>query len=128
MIDATPDFPEQLHRLHRFAGGGPEEPQGIFLTHAHIGHYTGLMHLGREAIGARGIPVHAMPRMRQFLENNGPWDQLIRLGNISLQPLEPGRKTPLTRTLSVVPFTVPHRDEYSETVGYRIQGPERSAG
>ena len=28
---------------------------GIFLTHAHIGHYTGLMHLGREAMGAKEV-------------------------------------------------------------------------
>ena len=26
-----------------------------------------------------------------------------------------------------MPFQVPHRDEFSETVGYRIEGPNRSA-
>ena len=30
-------------------------------------------------------------------------------------------------TLSITPFLVPHRDEYSETVGYRIEGPNRTA-
>eukprot|EP00957_Ditylum_brightwellii_P156501 11911053-Ditylum_brightwellii.AAC.1 len=63
-------------------------PDGIFLTHAHIGHYTGLMYLGREALGAVDVPVYAMPRMRSFLKNNGPWSQLVSLGNINIQNLE----------------------------------------
>ena len=28
--------------------------------------------------------------------------------------------------MSITPFLVPHRDEYSETVGYKIQGPNKS--
>jgi pyrroloquinoline quinone biosynthesis protein B len=98
---------------------------GVFLTHAHIGHYTGLMHLGREVMGARGVPVHAMPRMRAFLEGNGPWDQLVRLDNVSIVPLAADSATALSPRLSVTPFRVPHRDEYSETVGFVIEGPSR---
>ena len=41
LFDATPDFPAQVHAL---TGGAA--PDGIFLTHAHIGHYTGLIYLG----------------------------------------------------------------------------------
>ena len=82
------DFPEQLFALDTIA---PHEGRpgldGIFLTHGHIGHYTGSMHLGREAIGARAVPVYAMPRMRRFLSTNGPWDQLVRLGNVELRAL-----------------------------------------
>ena len=96
IIDATADFPAQLHAI----GGSLS---GIFLTHAHVGHYSGLMHLGREVMGARGIPVYAMPRMRMFLENNGPWDQLVRLGNIALRPLEHGRAIHLSERIAVTP-------------------------
>ncbi|WP_293749098.1 MBL fold metallo-hydrolase [uncultured Paraglaciecola sp.] len=99
---------------------------GIFLTHAHIGHYAGLMYLGHEAMGANNVPVYAMPRMKQFLENNGPWDQLSRYNNIQLKPLADKHPVSLTQ-VSVTPFTVPHRDEYSETVGYRIQGQHKTA-
>jgi pyrroloquinoline quinone biosynthesis protein B len=123
IVDATPDFPEQLRRLDRTAPGALS---GILLTHAHIGHYTGLMHLGREVMGAKAVPVFAMPRMREFLSKNGPWDQLMRLGNIALKPLEDGTAVRLNERLSVTPFLVPHRDEYTETVGFRIQGPRRS--
>jgi pyrroloquinoline quinone biosynthesis protein B len=99
---------------------------GIFLTHAHIGHYTGLMHLGREAMGTRDMPVYAMPRMSAFLRDNGPWSQLVSLGNIELRGLQHMAPVNLS-AVTVTPFLVPHRDEYSETVGYSIQGPNRSA-
>ena len=41
MIDATPDFAEQLHLL---TNNNSRDLKGIFLTHAHIGHYTALTH------------------------------------------------------------------------------------
>ena len=127
LIDATPDLPRQLQRLdQRFPAATEPDLSGIFLTHAHIGHYTGLMHLGREAMGARSIPVYAMPRMRAFLEGNGPWDQLVRLGNIVLVDLSADADVALAADLRVSPFRVPHRDEYSETVGFRITGPRRT--
>jgi pyrroloquinoline quinone biosynthesis protein B len=127
LVDATPDFREQLHRLDGIAPAASSPGlDGILLTHAHIGHYTGLMQLGREVIGAHGVSVFAMPRMRKFLETSGPWDQLIRLGNIELKPLEAGRAVPLSERISVTPLAVPHRDEYSETVGFVIAGPKRS--
>ncbi len=127
MIDATPDFPAQLRALDRIAPV-PETPglRGIFLTHTHMGHYTGLMHLGHEAIGAQRVPVYAMPRMAEFLRTNGPWSQLVRLENIGIHPLSDGTPVHLNRRLSVTPVLVPHRQEYSEVVGYRIEGPARS--
>ena len=126
MIDATPDFPEQLHRLEHILPEGNIRPAGIFLTHAHIGHYTGLMHLGREAMGAKSVPVYAMPRMRSFLENNGPWSQLSALKNIEICNLSADSAVVLDGRLRITPLPVPHRDEFSETVGFRIEGPEKS--
>ncbi len=124
LIDATPDIRLQLRMLHELA---PDMSlAGVFLTHAHIGHYTGLMHLGREAMGAQDVPVFAMPRMRRFLRENGPWDQLLRLENISLQPLTADSTRHLSAELSITPVRVPHRDEYSETVGFRIATQRKS--
>ncbi|MFW6079159.1 MAG: MBL fold metallo-hydrolase [Gemmatimonadota bacterium] len=127
LFEATPDFREQLHALDRVAPAeGVPGLDGIFLTHAHVGHYAGLIHLGHEAIGADAVPVWAMPRMREFLRTNGPWDQLVRYGNIEPRPLEDGEPARLNDRVTVTPFRVPHRDEYSETVGFRIEGPERT--
>jgi pyrroloquinoline quinone biosynthesis protein B len=121
LFDATPDLRAQLARVARAAPACTLA--GVFLTHAHMGHYTGLAHLGREAMGTRGVPVWGMPRMREFLAGNGPWDQLVRLRNIELQPLAADSTVALGDSLRVTPFVVPHRDEYSETVGFRIAGP-----
>jgi pyrroloquinoline quinone biosynthesis protein B len=127
LFDATPDMREQLYELHRFAPDGDYELAGVFLTHAHIGHYAGLMHFGHEAAGTRDVPVFAMPRMHQFLSSNGPWDQLVNFRNIELRRLAHAAPVRLDAQLVVTPFLVPHRDEYSETVGYRIDGPKKSA-
>lgn len=126
LIDATPDFPDQLRALDE-AAGGDDAPalSGILLTHGHIGHYTGLVHLGREVMGARGVTVHAMPRLGEFLSENGPWDQLVGLGNIRIEPMKAGSAIDLNERISVTPFLVPHRDEYTETVGFSIDGPAR---
>jgi len=125
MIDATPDFKTQLRTLDEIAP--TPNLSGIFLTHGHIGHYTGLMQLGREAIGAREVPVFVMPRMQEFLSRNGPWEQLVRLKNIALQPMRSDSIIVLNPRLQITPFLVPHRDEYTETVGFRITGPSKSA-
>ena len=127
LFDATPDIRQQLYQLHLSAPDDQYTLNGVFLTHAHMGHYTGLMHLGHEASGTNNMPVYAMPRMRQFLLTNGPWDQLVRYQNIKLMPLADGTPVRLGEFLVVTPFLVPHRDEYSETVGYRIDGPSKSA-
>ena len=127
MIDATPSFPEQLRLLDEAVPPqGTPDLAGILLTHAHIGHYIGLMHLGREVLGTQGVPVYAMPRMTRFLEHNGPWDQLVRLKNTELRPLVADQPVRLNERISVTPLVVPHRDEYSETVGFVIRGPRRA--
>ena len=125
MFDATPDFKDQLHLIQESYPG--IELAGIFLTHAHIGHYTGLIHLGREAMGAKEVPVYAMPKMKTFLETNGPWSQLVHLKNINLQALQSDSTILLGSNFKVTPLQVPHRDEYSETVGFKIESRQKSA-
>lgn len=128
LFEATPDIGEQLRHLSRAAGlPATRAPDGIFLSHAHIGHYTGLMYLGKEALNADSVRVYAMPRMRDYLTGNGPWDQLVKMGNIRLEPLQDSVAVPLGPGLSIRPIRVPHRDEYSETVGFLIRGPEKTA-
>ncbi len=126
LFEATPDINEQLYRLHRVAPDDAFTLAGVFLTHAHIGHYTGLMHFGHEAMGAKDINVYAMPRMREFLATNGPWSQLVNYRNIVLRPIE-GDAVEIAPAVEVSSFVVPHRDEFSETVGYRIKGPNKTA-
>jgi pyrroloquinoline quinone biosynthesis protein B len=122
VFDATPDFPAQLQRLT-----GGKLPAGIFLTHAHIGHYTGLMFLGRESVNAASVPVYATERMSAYLRGNGPWSQLVSIPTIVLRTVAYDQPVVLDAGVSVTAFKVPHRDEFSDTVGFRINGPTRSA-
>ncbi len=124
LFDATPDIAFQFQLIQQSLTA-IYKLESIFLTHAHIGHYTGLQFLGREAMNAGAISVYAMPRMAEFLANNGPWSQLVSLKNIQLRQLQQGQ-TIQVGGFQVTPLLVPHRDEFSETVGFRIKGPRKS--
>lgn len=129
LFDATPDLREQLHSLDAIAPPNPDKPlglAGIFLTHAHIGHYAGLIFLGHESAGTKNLNVYAMPRMAEYLRGNGPWSQLVEFENIKLQPLATSAAANLEGALSVTPYQVPHRDEFSETVGFEISSANKS--
>ncbi len=127
LMDASPDIATQWNSLNKEMGYTKSSPDGVFLTHAHIGHYTGLMYFGREAMGASKLPIYSMPKMKNFIESNGPWSQLVTLENIVIKPIENKEKVILSESLTITPLLVPHRDEFSETVGYFIQGPNKSA-
>jgi pyrroloquinoline quinone biosynthesis protein B len=130
VIDVSPDIREQLDLLRdlRTTAMGPERRvvDGVFLTHAHIGHYLGLAFFGFEALNTKGLPTYCTPWMAEYLRTNGPWSQLVRLNNIDLRELDPGTPVNLPCStkgdqVSVKPVRVPHRDEYSDTVGYVIR-------
>lgn len=126
LIEATPDMPSQLKLLKSFSQLDKETPDGVFLSHAHIGHYTGLMYFGKEAMNSSPVPVYAMPRMADFLKTNGPWSQLTKLNNIEIRTVAADEEIQLSRQLKIRPVLVPHRDEFSETVGFVISGPEKA--
>jgi pyrroloquinoline quinone biosynthesis protein B len=126
IIEATPDITSQIKILNECAGNA-YPIDGILLSHAHIGHYSGLMYLGKEANNAKNIPVYAMPRMKKFIENNGPWSQLVNIKNIQLIEIFDKQEFSLSSQLKIIPYQVPHRDEFSETIGFKIIGPNKSA-
>lgn len=125
LFEATPDIKQQLQNFRtQTQQKYPYLPEGVFMTHAHIGHYTGLMEFGREVMGTNGLKVYVLPKFKSYLEQNGPWRQLVKLKNINL--IELTANTPLTiANNSFLAFTVPHRDEYSETAGFKITTPTK---
>lgn len=129
LLDATPDMKVQsdivCERLNLKKPGSKNAPDGVLLTHAHIGHYTGLMFFGYEAMSTHKLPVFCSDRMKSFLSDNGPWSQLVSLENITLRPLFLNKKFSLTPQISFTSFQVPHRDEYSDTLGFTISGKKR---
>ncbi len=84
LFEATPDLREQMNLLDSISDGGsaPLGLSGVFLTHAHIGHYAGLMFVGHESIGTQGLKVFSLPRMQNYLENKPLNYFLPRLGSL----------------------------------------------
>ena len=127
LFEATPDITFQLNNLKRNIFHEFLLPESIYITHAHIGHYTGLMYFGREALGSKGLIVKVLPRMSNFLLNNGPWSQLVDINNIKIKEINFGLSTNELNNIQITPIQVPHRDEYSETAGYIIEGKNKKA-
>ena len=127
LFEATPDISTQLADLEKNHLKTSTIIDGVFITHAHIGHYAGLLYFGKEALGKKNIRVFAMPKMKQFLNDNGPWSQLVSIQNIIFSDLSKDSPIKLNNSLTVTPFLVPHRDEFSETVGYKIEGENKTA-
>ncbi|MFT4541032.1 MAG: pyrroloquinoline quinone biosynthesis protein B [Planctomycetota bacterium] len=132
LFEATPDIKHQISFAHEraalplAASGRPALFDGIFLTHAHMGHYSGLVHLGREAYGGNSVPLHGSPRLLEYLQTNGPWSLLFHDEHLTASPMGAGETVQLAADLSVTAIPVPHREEFSDTMAFLIRGPERS--
>jgi len=127
LFDVTPNISEQLRIIENDLFNEFTLPKDIFITHAHIGHYAGLMYFGREGLGSQGIKVNVLPRMFDFISTNAPWSQLVNLMNIALTKVNFEDNIVINPTLSVIPIQVPHRDEFSETSAFLIVGPNKTA-
>lgn len=125
LIDASLDFKEQFAAVQMKYGLEGVLMDSIFLTHAHIGHYPGLLFLGREAIGAKGVSTYVGPKLKQMLETEAPWRQLVDLGNINVKSLQAGKAVRINEDVAIRPVEVPHRNEFSETYGFCIEGRNR---
>ena len=127
LIDATPDIRQQLDAVRdlRNAERGRVDRSpvsGVMLTHAHLGHYTGLAFFGFEAVHTQSLPVYCTASFADYLRANGPWSQLVKLGNVDLRPIRNAETFEPMAGVRVTPLTVPHRDEFSDTVGYLLEG------
>ena len=129
MVEATPRIEEQAALLHQLAGvtgRGRAPVDAVMVTHAHIGHYLGLALFGREVVGAKDLPVLCSPRFADYLRGNGPWKQLVELGQIDVRAFQVGVPFAAWPGVTVQALQVPHRDEFSDTMAYKIRGPNRA--
>ncbi|MEM7519294.1 MAG: MBL fold metallo-hydrolase, partial [Planctomycetota bacterium] len=133
LFDATPDLPKQVERARGHGGPAEDAPgrpplfDGIFLTHAHLGHYAGLLHLGREAYGSQPTNLFGTSHMLNYLKSNGPWSLLFEGEHLSGRQLDPGGSVKLADDITVTAWQVPHRDEFTDTVAFVIRGPNKTA-
>ena len=122
LFDITPEVKNQLHMLDEFECS----LAGVFITHAHVGHYMGLINFGLEVMDTKKIPIHIMPRMKNYIENNSLFNQLINNDNINLVSLSENNVVSINKNFSINVFSVPHRNELSETAGFQIIGNQKS--
>ena len=121
LFDITPEVKAQVKMLESYGCS----LAGVFITHAHIGHYMGIINFGLEVMNLNSIPVYVMPRMKSFLESNSIMNQLITNANIKLIKLLDQDYRSIDGTM-IKPFNVPHRNELSETVGFEIKGNKKT--
>jgi pyrroloquinoline quinone biosynthesis protein B len=120
LIDAPPQLEQAIRPLTHLS------LKGIFLTPAHIGHYTGLIFLGKEALNTQNLPVYCSPRMDFFLHQNQPWAALIQNQNIVTHQILSHDSTFLSSKLTVAQIAVPHRPDFTDTFAYFVIGPKKS--
>jgi pyrroloquinoline quinone biosynthesis protein B len=125
LVDAGPDFREQTDLLAKATGRPPPALDAVLVTHAHVGHYAGLVFLGREAMHARAMPLLGTARMLAFLRANRPWAHLFDRGEVAPREVAPGQPIELDGA-TVVPFASPHRAEDTDTLGLEVRGPRKT--
>lgn len=122
LLDVTPDVREQILMLNRYRAHARTSNvvDHVSLTHAHMGHYTGLIHFGKEAHNATGIRTWVTASMAAFLTTNQPWLSLVDGGHLVLEVIAPGEPVEVASGLTLRLLTVPHRDEFSDTVAMSV--------
>ncbi len=130
LVDATPDLTRQIDLIPGAAFRRRAEARrpfdGIFLTHAHIGHYAGLAQLGREGLGMGPTPCYCSPSLAHYLSTNGPWSLLVDEGRLFFPEVALGEWHTVSESLSVRLIPVPHRHEFSDTVAFVFRSRARS--
>lgn len=130
LFDASPDVRYQqagLYQFPEYADRAGNVFDAVFLTHAHMGHYAGLIHFGKEAHGSRALPTYGSNRMLQFLTRNEPWATLLREDHLAFEVTTDGSIVDPIEGLSVGAVAVPHRPELSDNFGYIIRSAEGSS-
>ncbi|MHA2105763.1 MAG: MBL fold metallo-hydrolase [Candidatus Hodarchaeales archaeon] len=126
LVDATPDIEYQYPLLMSLTNMD-EIPNrnlklsGIILTHLHTGHYTGLVHLGKESASTRNLPVYMTSENELFIRKNKPYSYLIEREEIKPIQIHFDQKFIEEDNLVITPFEVPHRNEDGDTIGLNIR-------
>ena len=125
LVDATPQLCLQWEEfasiLTKFTLAG------VFLTHAHAGHYPGLLYFGKEAMNTKHLPVYASVKMHSFLAANEPWGVMYRNENFKRVDLtENKQEIELSPNVKISPHFVEHRADFTDTFAFKIYGKGKS--
>jgi pyrroloquinoline quinone biosynthesis protein B len=119
LFDVTRNLGQQLKIWNE------NQPNHIWLTHAHFGHVDGLGLFGRETIGAKGIKLHASQKMTDLIHSTPQWSLMVQQGVFEINTFQNGDKIKFGNE-SIEPIIVPHRDELSDMHAFIIRGEGKS--
>jgi pyrroloquinoline quinone biosynthesis protein B len=129
LIDATPDIKYQLNSLGAFLGTRTSQPNrlnqpdGIFLTHADMGHIAGLSQFGPATMIVDKLKLYGAPAVLNLIRDADLWRNAEQLG---FHPLEAASTIELGDDLTITPVPVPHTDDWAiGTFAFLIAGPEK---
>ena len=123
LVDATPQLNQQWAEFALILS--EYKLAGVILTHAHAGHYPGILYLGKECMNANKIPLYASVDMHRFLKANEPWGVMYRNENILQVDVSDKLPFKLTDTLSVIPHAVRHRADFTDTLAFTFIGEQK---
>lgn len=112
LFDVSPDIRFQV---------GDEFIDGIFVSHAHLGHLTGLLYLGTEAFNADRVPVYCSEKVDRFLHENPPYRLLMDRDNVETNVFADGEVVDVMG-IEVTPFEVVNKGYVpTDTHAFTIQ-------
>ena len=120
------DVSRDLSRQLRMLPNKEKKVTDIWITHGHLGHVDGIGLFGREAIGAKGIRIHASKSMINLLEKTPRWNTMIQNGTLIPRQFDSGEIIETSNSISITAIQVPHRDEWTDTHAFIIKGPSKS--
>lgn len=98
---------------------------GIAVSHAHVGHFPGILQVGREVLDAEELPVYCTPELADVVRTDALLSRLVTERNVSLRPVTSGEAFGFGDG-TIRPFAVPHRDELGTgTLGFAFEGARR---
>lgn len=116
LFDATPDVRFQITTV----------PDGVFLSHAHLGHLPGVLHFGTEVADTANIPIYCTSGMADLIRGNAPFTLLLERDNITIERIEDSTQVDICDT-TVTPRAVTHREAFpTGTVSFVLEGSERT--
>jgi pyrroloquinoline quinone biosynthesis protein B len=122
LLDVTPDLRLQSQALlasDRYPQARETFIDGVFITHAHMGHYAGLLQFGKEAAASDHLPLFGTERFLGYIGSNEPWAALLRDGHLEPIAIDDSTAT-IDVDVAIEAIPVPHRDEFSDTVAFSV--------
>lgn len=116
LIDATPDVRYQITG---------EYLDGVFISHGHLGHITGLLQFGEEGCNKTDLPLYVSDKTENYIRKNDPFRLLIDKGNVEIMNFNDEDEVDI-RGGCIEAFEAKHNRVNTDTLSFMIHGEEKT--